>query len=122
MDADHCQPLWAHPCKEVASSGSHTGGPQQKVTTGQRKSRRGGAATYRSVTIEGQMLSQAETLDDTPDGVFTQTADQTLAQNSDDPVIRQDIVSLVQEIVTYVETVNITLGSEQQGSLSPPIE
>ena len=123
VDADHCQPLWAHPCKEVASSGSHTGGPQQKVTTGQRKSRRGGAATCGSVTIEGQMLSQAETLDDTPDEVFTQTADQTLAQNSDDPVIRrQDIVSLVQEIVTYVEFVNNTLGSGQQGSLSPPIE
>ena len=58
-----------------------------------------------------------------PDEVFTQTADQTLAQNSDDPVIRrQDIESLVQEIVTYVETVNNTLGSGQQGSLSPPIE
>ena len=86
---------------EAASSGSQTDGPQQRVT-GWKKSRRSAAATQGSVTVEGQMLSQA----DTPDEVLTQTVGQTLVQNSDEPVIRRhDIAGLVQQIVKYLGTI-----------------
>ena len=103
---------------EVASSGSQAASPQQRVT-GRRKSRKGGAVTRGSVTVEGQMLSQA----DTSDEALTQSVGQTLLQNSDESVIRrQDIASLAQVIVKYLGTVNNTAGSGQQESSSPPSE
>lgn len=78
---------------EVVSSESQADGLQQRVT-GQKKSKKGSGATHRSVTVEEQMLSQAETLK----GALTQTACQTLAQNSDELLIkRQDIANLPQE-------------------------
>ena len=46
---------------EVVSSESQADGLQQRVT-GWKKSRRGSGATHRSVTVEEQMLSQAEAL------------------------------------------------------------
>ena len=73
-------------------------------------------ATRGSVTVEGQMLSQA----DTPNEALTQTAGQTLAQNSDVLFIRrQDIASLAQENSEISGIVNNTAGTGQQESLSP---
>ena len=99
----------------MANRESQADGLQQRVT-GHRKSRQGGAATCGSLKVEGQMLSQA----DTPDEVLTQTVGQTLAQNSNELFIRQDIASLVQEIVKYLGTVDSIEGTGQQESWSLP--
>ena len=69
--------------KESASSGSQADGPQQGVTG--RRSGRGRTAACGSVTVEGQLLSQA----DSPDEALTHTTGQTLVQNNDEPVIRK---------------------------------